>query len=153
MSYLEDRLYSEAFEDGVDYAIQRMFASNNWKRRKHRKGLRDARRWKSLHAGDGSNNIQASVENTTPTNIIPVNEKPANTPKNTNKTTSNKNSEKKPEGKQNNSNVEKEKGSVLGWVKNNPWKTAGIGTGLAAAGYGGHKLVTKWNEDSEDDID
>jgi len=146
MSYLEDRLYSEAFEDGVDYAIQRMFASNNWKRRKHRKGLRDARRWKSLHAGDGSNNIQTSVENTTPTNIIPVNEKPANTPKNTNKNTG-----KKPEGKQNNS--KSEKGSVLGWVKDNPWKTAGIGTGLAAAGYGGYKLATGGNEEGEDDID
>lgn len=150
MSYLEDRLYSEAFEDGVDYAIQRMFASNNWKRRKHRKGLRDARRWKSLHAGDGSNNIQASVENTTPTNIIPVNEKPAGT-KNTNKTTLDKNTGKKPEGKQNNS--KSEKGSVLGWVKDNPWKTAGIGTGLAAAGYGGYKLATRGNEEDENDID
>ena len=151
MSYLEDRIYSEAFEDGVDYAIQRMFASNNWKRRKHRKGLRDARRWKSLHAGDGNNNIQTSVENTTPTNIIPVNEKPANTPKNTNKTTSNRNTGNKPEEKQNNS--KSEKGSVLGWVKDNPWKTAGIGTGLAAAGYGGYKLATRGNEEGEDDID
>ena len=43
------------------------------------------------------------------------------------------------------------KNDVLGWIKKNPYKSAGIAATLAAAGYGGYKYATKDKEDNSEE--
>ena len=43
------------------------------------------------------------------------------------------------------------KNDVLGWIKKNPYKSAGIAAGLAAAGYGGYKFATRNKEDNSEE--
>ena len=139
MNYIEERLYSEAFEDGVDYAVQRMFGGrgNNWKLRKHKKALKDARR-----------NRDAQEVVAEPVKVVPTNEMPP-----ASKTVSNNGIGNKPANKKNPGNVGKEasKGSVLNWIKKNPYKSAGLAAALTAASYGGYKYATKDNDEKEED--
>ena len=152
MNYIEERLYSEAFEDGVDYAVQRMFGGrgNNWKLRKHKKALKDARRNRSAQEVVAEPvPTPAATPAAEPVKVVPTNEMPPAP-----KTASNKGVGSKSANKKNSSNAGKEasKGSILGWIKKNPYKSAGIAAGLAAAGYGGYKFATR-NKDEEEDED
>ena len=46
MSYLEERLYSEAFEDGMNYAIEKMYAFTEFNKRAFNKKLELAKKGK-----------------------------------------------------------------------------------------------------------
>jgi hypothetical protein len=43
------------------------------------------------------------------------------------------------------------KDGLLNWIKKNPYKSAGIAAGLAAAGYGGYKFATRNKEDNSEE--
>ena len=54
MSYIEERLYSEAFEDGMNYAIEKMYAFTEFNKRAFNKKLELAKKGKLKGVDSGN---------------------------------------------------------------------------------------------------
>jgi len=90
----------------------------------------------------------ARINGTAPTTQVKVDPAPA-TPNISSKTVGSKSGSTTSSAKKGGSAAAKN--DVLGWIKKNPYKSAGIAAGLAAAGYGGYKFATRNKEDNSEE--
>lgn len=60
-SYIEDRLYSQAFKDGVDYAIEKMYAFTEFNKRAFNKKLELAKKGKLNYTPNSSNRTNGYI--------------------------------------------------------------------------------------------